>query len=129
MKGSSRQRREIEIRTDNIAEHPPPQGNVSSYSQKKAASKTVKLITVLSGTFLIMQFIPYLGHFVMSLLGDYLVGRYIGNIFMSDFVTRYLAMNYGAIYPWLNPLVLIRFDKNYLFFKKYALCRQNRVGV
>ena len=99
------------------------------YTQKSAATKTLKLIVFLSGTFLLLNLIPSIGRMVMAVFRNYLDGRNIGELSVYIFVKRYIGMIYHLPFPTIHPIILIWFDKNYLFFKKYALCRHNRVDV
>ena len=106
----------------------PPSAMNYSYSKKKAAAKTVKLIVFLSGTFIVVQLIPAIAIPVMSFFVNQLDSRMVGQLYLSDLVKRYVAMALIAVYPCIHPIILIYLDKNYTFFKKHALFRQNRVG-
>ena len=102
-----------------------PQQN--SFSLKHAW-KAIKLVAILSGTFLVMQLIPFIARLIMALLGVEFSSGLNGDFPLSTFVLRWVDMIYGVFYPSLNPLILWRLDKQYRWFRRFMTCRRNQVA-
>ena len=93
------------------------------------ALKTIKLIIVLSGTFLAMQLLPFVARLIIAVAGPEMIDGQDGDFPVSILVIRYIDIIYGLFYPCINPVILLYFDKDYLVFRNYALCKSNEVGI
>ena len=108
-------------------------------SSHERALKTVKLIVLLSGTYFATQLPPLIGRAIIALrfapksdenFGEISEGHMIGDITVTTFVMRWMSMIYVGFYPCINPLILMRMDKEYKLFRKYAaFCSRNHVGI
>ena len=106
----------------------------TAFSHKRAI-KTVKLVVLLSGTFLAMQLPPFIGRLAIALSckpkPDENFGviseRMIGDITTTTFIMRWIDIIPAGFYPCINPLILMRLDKEYKLFRKHAFCTKNKV--
>ena len=117
--------RRVEIRVTQSKDSVLQKRNGTRKQQKflKGALQTVKLILIFSGTFLAMQLFPFFIRFALSLFGVEYKNVPDGNVPFLTVLMGWLDLFYGSFYPFINPLMLMRLDKDYRHFRKYALCR------
>ena len=114
--------------------------SMSTTTSKERALKTVKLIVLLSGAYLAMQFPPFIGRLIIALFfepksdanfGEISEEHMVGDISITTFIMRWMDIIYVGFYPCINPLILMMLDKESKLFRKYAaFCiKKNQVAV
>ena len=99
-----------------------------TFMQNAKDCKIFRMITILTGTFLALQIIPFIVRLAIEAMEVKNINEGPHYTFpISIQIKRYADLTYALIYPCVNPLILIRFDKEYATFrKKFCFGRYNK---